>query len=300
MQLALADPNVDALYLLSDGRPDRGHNQLLEDVEALLSSRTGVVVHTISFNCTDVEANFFLERLACSHGGGFQYHLNMEGLDAEALFNKGTLDLLGPPPRSTDERCNELLKEILFAQEELRKVNQLYLECAEYATLPVPPSKGYESPLPDYMRLQPTSTGLVPAHPHEHFVATQNRPAWNKSTVTSPGHLNFSRDGQPVLGSSHSYRPHSRTSSTPRPSSSLRSAPKLTIMAATGSVAPPSPLDRPSSAHRESPWRSPIVPSSPTRSAVVKEAVISSSAKVKLDRVKMTVFLRKYIYIYRH
>ncbi len=62
---ALAVRGAEAVYLLTDGRPDQPCDSVLARVQQLPS----LPVHTISFNCADSRANYFLARLASNTGG---------------------------------------------------------------------------------------------------------------------------------------------------------------------------------------------------------------------------------------
>lgn len=64
---SLRVPNVQALYLLTDGRPDQPVEAILAKVQQ--RQQPGVIVNTISFNCVDPGANHFLEELARVTGG---------------------------------------------------------------------------------------------------------------------------------------------------------------------------------------------------------------------------------------
>ncbi|XP_062411395.1 von Willebrand factor A domain-containing protein 3B-like [Sardina pilchardus] len=67
LTLTLADEGTQAVYLLTDGRPDQPAKDILE----LVRRKTPVPVHTISFNCDDHEANSFLHELSQQTGGRF-------------------------------------------------------------------------------------------------------------------------------------------------------------------------------------------------------------------------------------
>ena len=51
--MAFTHLDFDAVYLLTDGKPDTSTSLVLKEVQALNNNR-GVVVNTISFNCEDV------------------------------------------------------------------------------------------------------------------------------------------------------------------------------------------------------------------------------------------------------
>ena len=68
---AMSVPGAQAVYLLTDGRPDQDCETLLAAVQRLPS----IPVHTISFNCADSRANVFLSKLANLTGGRWGYSL---------------------------------------------------------------------------------------------------------------------------------------------------------------------------------------------------------------------------------
>ena len=65
LRKALAMEEAEAVYLLTDGRPDQSPDVILGELQRLKQ----VPVHTISFNCADSKANKFLSRLAAATGG---------------------------------------------------------------------------------------------------------------------------------------------------------------------------------------------------------------------------------------
>ena len=83
LRFALADPATEAIYLLSDGRPDQVEFSSVEKLffyiifqneRHILSQvqyRQIVPIHTIAFNCQDQSANQFLYDLAKQTGGRF-------------------------------------------------------------------------------------------------------------------------------------------------------------------------------------------------------------------------------------
>lgn len=62
---ALSVPDVEAIYLLTDGRPDQEVGEVMREMEQL----PRLPVHTISFNCADSQANHFLAELSSKTGG---------------------------------------------------------------------------------------------------------------------------------------------------------------------------------------------------------------------------------------
>ena len=69
VRFALNDPSTEAVYLLTDGRPDQEPKQIL----AQMSLGAKVPIHTISFNCNDEQANAFLKELSFETNGRFHY-----------------------------------------------------------------------------------------------------------------------------------------------------------------------------------------------------------------------------------
>ena len=84
IRFALADPDTEAMYLLTDGRPDQVDDKQNFALKNLISSvqnerhilsqvqyRQTIPVHTIAFNCQDATANQFLFDLSKQTGGRF-------------------------------------------------------------------------------------------------------------------------------------------------------------------------------------------------------------------------------------
>jgi len=92
IRFALSDLNAEAVYLLSDGRPDQDARQILGQVS--LSGK--IPIHTISFNCTDREANLFLSELAEVSGGRYQCfkEAGFEGRGAAVSYESEDVGLL--------------------------------------------------------------------------------------------------------------------------------------------------------------------------------------------------------------
>lgn len=65
LEVAMSVPDAEAVYLLTDGRPDQPLDEILARVQQL----PNLSVHTISFNCADSKANHFLSKLASNTGG---------------------------------------------------------------------------------------------------------------------------------------------------------------------------------------------------------------------------------------
>eukprot|EP00794_Sanderia_malayensis_P007171 gene7171-7977_t len=114
LKRALADTQIDGVYLLTDGRPDQPPSTVLAQANLLNT----VPVHAISFNCADAEANEFLFQMASETGGRFHYFSD------EAFNNDG--------PRPYESEDLKLLKEeIEKGLADLQKVNSLRDECTK-------------------------------------------------------------------------------------------------------------------------------------------------------------------------
>ena len=50
--MAFQDEEVEAIYLLTDGKPDTSTSLVIREV-AKMNENRGVHIHTISFNCED-------------------------------------------------------------------------------------------------------------------------------------------------------------------------------------------------------------------------------------------------------
>ncbi|XP_053399868.1 von Willebrand factor A domain-containing protein 3B-like isoform X2 [Mercenaria mercenaria] len=115
LQHALSDPGTQAIYLLTDGRPDQPPKSIIAQVQMQHS----VPVHTISFNCNDAEANHFLYDLARATGGRYHY------------FSEKGADLEGQPESFESEDIRLLKDEMKRGLENLDKVAELRDECAK-------------------------------------------------------------------------------------------------------------------------------------------------------------------------
>ncbi|XP_070554779.1 von Willebrand factor A domain-containing protein 3B-like [Ptychodera flava] len=114
LKLALSDPNTQAIYLLTDGRPDQPQKTVLAQVQL----QQKVPIHTISFNCADAEANQFLAQLAADTGGRYHY-----------FSEEGSRDPGGPMPFESED-IRLLKDELERGREDLAKIARLRAECA--------------------------------------------------------------------------------------------------------------------------------------------------------------------------
>ncbi|CAG5136343.1 unnamed protein product, partial [Candidula unifasciata] len=85
LRLTFSDPDIDAIYLLTDGKPDTSTALVLREV-AKMNENRNVTVNTISINCTDSTANNFLKLLASETGG--RYHRIQTDFDAQVFVHK--------------------------------------------------------------------------------------------------------------------------------------------------------------------------------------------------------------------
>ncbi|KAL3878601.1 hypothetical protein ACJMK2_030937 [Sinanodonta woodiana] len=115
VQQALGDPGTQAVYLLTDGRPDQPPRSIIAQVQM----KRNVPVHTISFNCNDQEANQFLNNLAKATGGRYHY-FSQKGRNYDNV------------PESWESEDIKLLKdEIKQGTDNLDRVADLRDECAK-------------------------------------------------------------------------------------------------------------------------------------------------------------------------
>ncbi|XP_033122246.1 von Willebrand factor A domain-containing protein 3A-like [Anneissia japonica] len=82
---AFDDPNIDAVYLLTDGKPDSSTSRVLQSVASLNTVRC-IKINTISFNCKDDAANVFLKQLAAMSRG--RYHRCYGHVDGDMFAHK--------------------------------------------------------------------------------------------------------------------------------------------------------------------------------------------------------------------
>ncbi|KAM9556255.1 von Willebrand factor A domain-containing protein 3A isoform 1-T1 [Guaruba guarouba] len=85
LQKALSFQGIEALYVLTDGKPDTSCSLILTEVERL-RKKQDIKIHTISFHCADRGANEFLKKLASQTGG--RYHCSFGDVDGQLAAHR--------------------------------------------------------------------------------------------------------------------------------------------------------------------------------------------------------------------
>ncbi|KAM6093546.1 LOW QUALITY PROTEIN: von Willebrand factor A domain-containing protein 3B [Chlamydotis macqueenii] len=112
LQIALADADTQAIYLLTDGRPDQPPQIILAQVQL----HCKIPIHTVSFNCDDTEANKFLYELSTETEGRFHCY-NIYSTDPNAAHF------------IISEDINLLKRELEQGERDLEKVKTFHAEC---------------------------------------------------------------------------------------------------------------------------------------------------------------------------
>ncbi|XP_074464528.1 von Willebrand factor A domain-containing protein 3B isoform X2 [Larus michahellis] len=112
LQVAFADTDTQAIYLLTDGRPDQPPQIILVQVQL----HRKIPIHTVSFNCDDTEANKFLYKLSTETGGRFHYYnIYLTDPDAAEFI--------------VSEDIHLLKREIEQGERDLETVKTFHAEC---------------------------------------------------------------------------------------------------------------------------------------------------------------------------
>ncbi|XP_066233723.1 LOW QUALITY PROTEIN: von Willebrand factor A domain-containing protein 3B [Saccopteryx leptura] len=111
MQIAFADKETQAIYLLTDGRPDQPPEMVIDQVRNFQK----IPIYTISFNYDDKIANDFLKELASLTGGEFH------------SYKFGFKDP-GPTEPIQNKDLTVLIKEMEQGHSDLEKMQNLYSE----------------------------------------------------------------------------------------------------------------------------------------------------------------------------
>ncbi|KAM7078089.1 von Willebrand factor A domain-containing protein 3B isoform 2-T2 [Molossus nigricans] len=111
LQIAFADKETQAIYLLTDGRPDQPLEMVIDQVKVFQK----IPIYAISFNYNDKIANDFLKELASLTGGEFH------------SYKFGFKDPC-PPEAVQNEDLTLLIKEMKQGCSDLEKMQNLYSE----------------------------------------------------------------------------------------------------------------------------------------------------------------------------
>lgn len=118
LETAFLDDSLEAIYLLTDGKPDTSTALVLERVLEMNESHH-IPITTISFNCSDSVANNFLKRLARETGGRYHKchgHFNIQ-MFIHKLLTEGFKDTNYPHlPEFEGDDLRRLIKEIKLAR----------------------------------------------------------------------------------------------------------------------------------------------------------------------------------------
>ncbi|XP_027665828.2 von Willebrand factor A domain-containing protein 3A [Falco rusticolus] len=129
LRKALSFQGIEALYLLTDGKPDTSCSLILKETERL-RKKQDIKIHTISFSCTDRGANEFLKKLAYQTGG--RYHCSSGDVDgqlaAHRMLTEGLDDEDDPVfPYFEGDDLKKLTEEIAKARSFLKQAKSLRL-----------------------------------------------------------------------------------------------------------------------------------------------------------------------------
>ncbi|KFZ68142.1 von Willebrand factor A domain-containing protein 3A, partial [Podiceps cristatus] len=127
LQKALSFQGIEALYVLTDGKPDTSCSLILKEIERL-RKKHDTKIHTISFRCTDREANEFLKKLASQTGG--RYHCSLGDVDgqlaAHRMLTEGLDDEHDPVfPHFEGDDLKKLTREVAKARSFLKQAKSL-------------------------------------------------------------------------------------------------------------------------------------------------------------------------------
>ncbi|KAM9598735.1 von Willebrand factor A domain-containing protein 3A isoform 1-T1 [Morphnus guianensis] len=129
LQKALSFKGIEALYILTDGKPDTSCSLILKEIERL-RKKQDIKIHTISFSCTDRGANEFLKKLASQTGG--RYHCSFGDVDGQLAAHRmltDGLDVEDDPvfPFFEGDDLKKLIQEVAKARSFLKQAKSLRL-----------------------------------------------------------------------------------------------------------------------------------------------------------------------------
>ncbi|XP_052071945.1 von Willebrand factor A domain-containing protein 3A-like isoform X3 [Mytilus californianus] len=126
LKMAFDDPEIEAIYMLTDGKPDTSTSLILREVGEGNNERN-IQINTISFNCSDSTANNFLKLLATQTGGRF--HMCHSDFDAQLFAHKLLTEGFGDTeyphlPEFEGDDLRRLGQEIALARKYLAQARQ--------------------------------------------------------------------------------------------------------------------------------------------------------------------------------
>ncbi|XP_053936643.1 von Willebrand factor A domain-containing protein 3A [Cuculus canorus] len=129
LQKALSFQGIEALYVLTDGKPDTSCSLILKEIERL-RKKQDIKIHTISFSCTDRGANEFLKKVASQTGG--RYHCSSGAVDgqlaAHRMLTEGLDDEDDPVfPSFEGDDLKQLTQEVAKGRSFLKQAKSLRL-----------------------------------------------------------------------------------------------------------------------------------------------------------------------------
>ncbi|XP_016157302.1 PREDICTED: von Willebrand factor A domain-containing protein 3A isoform X1 [Ficedula albicollis] len=133
---ALSFQGVEALYLLTDGKPDTSCSLILKEIERL-RKKQDIIIHTICFSCADRGAVEFLKKLASQTGGRF--HCSSAGEDgqlaAHRILTEGLDDEDNPVfPYFEGDDLKKLTQEVAKARSFLKQAKSWRLLLENWKT----------------------------------------------------------------------------------------------------------------------------------------------------------------------
>ncbi|PVD38341.1 hypothetical protein C0Q70_00953 [Pomacea canaliculata] len=163
LQLAFEDSAIEAIYLLTDGKPDTSTSLVLREVARMNADRD-IPVNTISFNCSDSTANSFLHLLAQETGG--RYHRCPDDFNpdmfAHKLLSEGFHDNEYPHlPDFEGDDLSRLGKEIALARKYLKQAKiykDMYKSKTSFSEKPVITKGGKPPDQPAFVVGRPHAT----------------------------------------------------------------------------------------------------------------------------------------------
>ncbi|XP_063270109.1 von Willebrand factor A domain-containing protein 3A isoform X2 [Prinia subflava] len=136
LQKALSFQGVEALYLLTDGKPGTSCSLILKEIESLIKKQD-TKIHTICFSCADRGAVEFLKKLASQTGGRF--HCSAGGEDgqlaAHRILTEGLDDEDNPVfPYFEGDDLKKLTQEVAKARSFLKQAKSWRLLLEKWNT----------------------------------------------------------------------------------------------------------------------------------------------------------------------